>query len=293
VVLIPIGTRVVDADGIAFLTDENLDVPAESSASVSATAEFPGVAGNVPVDTVNQSEGLPVAVTVTNVTSGSGGTNRLTAGVSQEDVDRVREIADGVLERIARATLMDAVEAEELGTLLPESVTAAVFSEQPVQLLGEPSDVLVVEYTLIAAGLVVTPAQANDYGERLIRRDLPEGLALIPASVTVEITPPAERGGRLTVTATGRVASLAGIVEVANQLAGKSPGAARALLEDQLDLEEAPRIKIHPDFIPWLWLPRRASSIELIVTGPEAAAEATPTETATATATATATESGG
>lgn len=292
VVLVPMGTRVTDADGVAFLTDENLDVPAESTATVSATAELPGEPGNVPVDTVTIAEGLAGAITVTNPVSGAGGTNKLTAGVSQEDVDRVREIADGILDRVARATLLDAVEAEGLGTLLPESVTAAVFSEQPVQLLNEASDVLVVEYTLIAAGLVVTPEQASDYGERLIRRELPEGLALIPGSVVATVTPPSERGARLRVDATGRVASLAGVIEVAQQLTGKSPAAARSLLEEALDLEQPPQIEIHPNFIPWLWLPRRAGNIEIIIAGlvdetPESTEgdpAATETETATPTA---------
>lgn len=293
VMLIPVGTRVSDADGIAFLTDENLDVPAESTASVSATAEFPGEPGNVPVDTVTEAEGIAGAITVTNPVSGSGGTNKLTAGVSQADVDRVREIAADILDRVARATLLGAVEAEGLGTLLPESVTAAVFSEQPVQLLDEASDVLVVEYTLIAAGLVVTPEQASDYGERLIRRQLPDGLALIPGSVVATITPPAERGARMRIDASGRVASLAGVLQVANRLTGKSPDAARALLEEELDLEEPPQIEIHPNFIPWLWLPRRASNIEIIIAGPAAEEASAGGGDATATPTDTPTASGG
>lgn len=269
VVEVPQGARAVTEDGISFLTDEAVDVPANSEADVTATAEFPGVPGNVAAETVDTPEGLPEPITVTNITAGTGGTNRLTAGVAQEDVDRVRAIADDVLNGIAVATLELAVEEEELGTLIVSSVTASVFSEQPQQLLEQAADVLVVEYTIIAAGLVVSPAQAAEYGELLIRQELPPGQALLPGSVTAEVIPPAERGGQVTVNAVGRVAALEEIAAIANQVVGMSPGDASALLQEQLDLDETPVIEISPNFIPWLWLPRRADHIEIVIVGPE------------------------
>jgi len=268
-VQIPQGARVAAEDGVAFRTDEVVDVPADGEVDVTATAEFPGIAGNVASGAVVTPEDLPEVITVTNITPGTGGTNRLVAGVSQEDVDRVRAIADDVLNGIAVATLELAVEEGELGTLIASSVTAAIFSEQPRQLLDEAADVLVVEYTIIAAGLVVSPAQAAEYGELLIRRELPAGQALLPGSVTAEVIPPEERGGQVTVNASGRIAALEEIAAIAEQVVGMSPGDASALLQEQLDLDSAPVIDIRPNFIPWLWLPRRADHIEIVIAGPE------------------------
>lgn len=269
VALVPRGTRVSTDEGIAFLTDEDLDVPAEGTASVSAAAEFPGIDGNVEANALTTIEGDVVpALSLAGSTAGSGGTNRLTAAVSQEDVDRVRAIAGGVLDRIALGTLEQAVAEEELGTLLPSSVSAAIFSEQPVQLLEEPSDIFVVEYVITASGLLVSAQQARDYGELLILQQLPQGLALLPGSVTAAVTPLAERG-RVSIAATGRVAELSQIAVTANQITGMRPEAAQQLLQRELALPEAPQIRISPDFLPWMWLPRRAQSIEVIIGSPD------------------------
>ena len=301
VVLVPRGTRVISDEGIVFLTDEDLDVPAEDSATVGATAEFPGEPGNVDANTLVEIEGdVPDAVTIESSSGGSGGTNVLTAGVSQADVERVREIAGDILDGIALRTLEALVEEEGLGTLLPQSVSAAIFSEQPLQRLDEPAEIFVVEYTITASGLVVTEASAIEYGELLIRDALPEGVALVPGSVTATAEPSGERAS-VEVVATGRTAVLSSIADAANQVVGMRPEAARNLLQQELGLEVPPTIEISPNFVPWLWLPRRAASIEVVIGGPEsdeaseedaadeggddgADASATPTVTPTETA---------
>lgn len=265
---VPRGTRLATEDGIVFLTDEDVGVPPEGQATVSATAEFPGVPGNVPSGgLVRIDSELPGEVTLAGSTAGSGGTNRLTAGVSQADVDRVRDIAGGVLDRIALATLQAFVEDEDLGTLLSASVSAAIFSEQPLQQLEEPSDIFVVEYTITASGLVVTHAAARSYGELLIRDQLASGVALIPGSVEAQVVPAGDQG-EVQVTANGRSATLQNIAVAANEITGMRPQAAKDLLQAELRLDEPPTIDIRPNFVPWLWLPRRAESIEVVIAGP-------------------------
>lgn len=268
VVRVPRGTRLVSEESIAFVTDEDLDVPAQDSASVGATAEFPGEPGNLAAGSLATIEGdVPPEVTIAGSTAGSGGTNRLTAAVAQADVDRVRDIADDVLDGIALGTLEQLVE-EEGGTLLPSSVSAAIFSERPLQQLEEPADIFVVEYTITASGLVVSDADASAYGELLIRDQLPDGVALIPGSVTATLEPQGDRGEVL-INATGRTATLTDIAVAANQVTGMRPDEARNLLQDELDLDDPPAIEISPNFIPWLWLPRRAESIEVIIGTPQ------------------------
>ncbi|MCA9855867.1 MAG: hypothetical protein KC458_01165, partial [Dehalococcoidia bacterium] len=74
------------------------------------------------------------------------------------------------------------------------------------------------------------------------------------------------------VSATGRTATLANIAVAANQVTGMRPEAARNLLQQELKLDQPPEIEISPNFVPWLWLPRRAQSIEVIIGSPEAVA---------------------
>jgi len=293
VLQVPVNTRVQDADGVGFITTGSVDVPAGGEAVVPANAEFPGDAGNIPVGTATEVEGLPATLTVTNSTAGTGGTNRLTAAVSQADVDRVREIATEILQRIALNTLLDEVED---GTLITTSVSVAIFSEQPVQLLDEPSDILIVDYVITAAALVVTDEEASRYGAELIRRELPEGIALIPGSVATVMTIPEEQGGLLGLAVSGQIAELSEIAAVASELTGKSISGARSYLSERLDLLEPPDVEVSPNFIPWLWLPRRADHIDVIIAGPnadeeEAEGESDPSDPdATQTADAEATE---
>ena len=51
------------------------------------------------------------------------------------------------------------------------------------------------------------------------------------------------------------------------------PEAARNWLQQELGLSEPPEIEISPNFVPWLWLPRRAQSIEVVIGSPESATE--------------------
>ena len=270
VVNVPRLTRLLSEDGIAFTTDENLDVQPGETATVSATAELPGEPGNIDRDTLVTIEGdVPPSISISSSSAGTGGTNQLVPGVAQADVDRVRDIAGGILDQIAVGTLQQVVDEEELGTLLPSSVSAAIFSERPLQKLDEPSDIFVVEYTITASGLVVTADDAARYGEQLIRAELPDGIALIPGSVVASIEPQGDRG-EVAISATGRTATLANIAVAANQVTGMRPEAARNLLQQELNLDQPPEIEISPNFVPWIWLPRRAQSIEVIIGSPEA-----------------------
>ena len=118
---------------------------------------------------------------------------------------------------------------------------------------------------------MVSEAQARAYGELLVLEELPEGYAFLPGSVVAQVTPLGE-GGRAQVDVTARVAELAEIAETASQIAGMRPSAAASFLQSELGLAQPPSIDIRPNFIPWAWLPRRASNIELVIAGPPEAA---------------------
>ena len=79
-------------------------------------------------------------------------------------------------------------------------------------------------------------------------------------------------GASVEVVATGRTAVLSSIADAANQVVGMRPEAARNLLQEELGLNVPPTIEISPNFVPWLWLPRRAASIEVVIGSPESEA---------------------
>ena len=49
----------------------------------------------------------------------------------------------------------------------------------------------------------------------------------------------------------------------------KRPDEARAWLEERFDLLGPPDVSISPSLIPWRWLPRSESRIEIVLAGPD------------------------
>ncbi len=268
-VRLPAGVRVATEDGWVFATDEAVTVPAGDQAVVTATAERPGTDGNVDIGDVSVLlSDVPTGITAVNRTRGEGGTDRTVAAVAAVDVDRVRTIAPGILQRIALSALRDEVTG---GRLIESSVTAAIFSATPLQQLDEPADAFLMEYVIIAAALWVPDAEATAYGAALIRADLPSGLVLLPGTVSTVITEPDQPGGEVGIEVSGRVANLAPIDDLASAIAGKTPSAAAEVIGDRIALEAAPVITVRPEFVPWRWLPRRSSAIEITLAGPSEA----------------------
>ena len=79
-VYIPAGTIVATVSGIQFYTNAAVTIAANTtSASVGATAQNPGTAGNVQANTITQIlSGVTYPISVTNPTAATGGTNQET-----------------------------------------------------------------------------------------------------------------------------------------------------------------------------------------------------------------------
>lgn len=270
-VIIDAGTRVATEEGTVFVTDEDIEVPAGESAVVAATADLPGTDGNVAIGAViDPVTPLPVTMTVVNRTAGTGGTDQTVPAVDSADVDRVNSIAPGVLERLALTALREEVTG---GRLIEGSVTASIFRATPLQQLEEPADAFLMEYVVVASGLWIPDGEAAAYGAMLIREALDDDRVLLASTTTVTFTESDEAGGPVQLTITGLVAAAEVLDDLPGAIAGKSPDAAIAIIEERLAPAETPRITITPDLFPWLWLPRRASSIEIRLEGPTIAEE--------------------
>ncbi len=261
------GSQVDDENGISFVTDSDVTVPAASTATIGATAVQAGEQGNVAFATLILSDDLPEGVTVTNPAAADGGTNQLVPAVDEADVVRVSEISDEVLRRIGERELFDVVTD---GTVFPQTISVSIFSQEPLANPGDPAETFLVDYTAIVSALVVTEAEAALTAEALLLQELGPGQALLPNSASAELTDARVEGGTVTVSllATGLVADLIDTQLVREAISGDSPGTARAEIQELLALESPPQIDLRPDFIPWRWLPRNADRITITYAGP-------------------------
>jgi len=266
---LPADTVASTIGGTAFRTDEASSVLPGGFVDVTATAEFPGVDGNVaPGEVGVLGEGVPATLSVTNTVAGEGGTNVLVPAVAQQDVDRLRQLAQTVLARTGARELVASVEG---ATVFEETVLAQVLSERPQSLLGAPAEVFLMDYTAVASGLALADEAAVAFGQLLLVEGLSKGMALLPGTVEAEVVPATKAAGEpsgsaavtVTLRATGRVYTLPDLAPLRGQLTGVRPGIAAERLMTGLGLEEAPRVTLEPDWVPWRWTPRLASQITI------------------------------
>ena len=264
------GTRVVNESGIVFTTDEAVTVPAGDSIVVVATAERAGTIANLDAEETWSLSGGPRTLRVTNPRAADGGTDLAVPAIAAEDADRLRSMALDVLSRAGGRELARTVEA---GAAFPETVTVAILGEESFARIGEPAATLVMEFTAIVSGLVLLDEQARAFGEALLVAALDDGVALLPGTTTVELAP--ERtfaGGALSLrlVATGLVARLFDPADMRDELTGARPADAARVVQRRLGLAIAPQVTVYPDWLPWLWLPRRGSRISITLAGPPA-----------------------
>ncbi len=270
---LPAGTRVVTENGIAFTTNEAVTVPAGESIAVAAIAERAGTIANLDAGETWSLTGGPETLRVANPRAADGGTDLAVPAIAAEDADRLRSMALDVLSRAGARELERTVEA---GTAFPETVTIAILGEESFARVGEPATMLMMEFTAIVSGLVLSDEQARMFGEALLVAALDDGVALLPGTTTVELAPEHTfEGGALSLrlVATGLVAELFDPSDVRDDLIGARPAEAARVLQDRLGLAIAPQVTVHPDWLPWLWLPRRGSRISITLAGPPASEE--------------------
>ena len=265
---LPAGTRVINEGGIAFTTNEAVTVPAGDSIAVTATAERAGTIANLDAAETWSLSGGPGTLRVTNPRAADGGTDVAVPAIAAEDADRLRSMALDVLSRAGGRELERTVEA---GAAFRETVTVAILGEEAFARIGEPAATLVMEFTAIVSGLVLLDDEARAFGEALLVAALDDGVALLPGTTTVELAPEHTfEGGALSLrlVATGLVAELFDPADMRDELTGARPADAARVVQRRLGLAIAPQVTVYPDWLPWLWLPRRGSRISITLAGP-------------------------
>ena len=267
-VLIAAETFVVTENGIGFTVDEETAVAAGEVVTIAATAQRAGESGNVEGGETWTLSGAPGSVIVTNRRAATGGTDRAVQAVALEDVERLRAQASEVLLRVGARELEASVEDAKV---LTETAIVTILGEEPFQNLGEAVDTFLMEFSAVVSGLTIRRADAEQFGEALLRRALPEGLALLPGTTTVEFSDDRSYAAgevTLTLTATGLVFDLFERSLIQDGLTGARPDSAASALQERLGLEETPRVSLLPDWLPWIWLPQRGGQISITFEGP-------------------------
>jgi hypothetical protein len=267
---VPAGTVARAEQYPGFATVDRLTIGPGQRAAIDAIAVQPGSAGNLGPGAVRLLDGLPPTLSVANLVPARGGTDRLVPGVAQVDVDRVRALADRVL---AQAAVFDARGAYEGGLVVPDSVSIAILGNTPFQRLDEPAELFVAEYVAQAAVLVVLPETATRFAEAYLKSKLPTGRDLVPGvtKVAFDGSPTLEGGqARAEVTLTGQTAARLDEPALAGIVAGATPRDAKDRLREHLKLDTDPRVHVSPPWLPWPWLPRSASRIEVALGPPDA-----------------------
>ncbi len=271
---VPMGTIVRTDARVGFSTVAAIRLESGGAADVDAIALRPGTAGNLPPDALTHIEDGGLGLSVRNPGPARGGTDRPAPGVSQADVDRAQQSAQAVLRRVAERQ----IEAEHAGGLVVgESMSLAVIAAEPLYQLDEATEVFVADYVARASVIVVPPAAMHAFAERYLEAQAGSAREIVPGAVSARLLgAPSMDGGRIVahVALTGASVARLDREVLAGLVAGESATAAQAALRQRLKLSSDPQVTIGPAWLPWPWLPRRASRIEFTVAPPPAAGEA-------------------
>ena len=262
------GALAINDSGIAFTVDEDSEIPAGESVTVVATADRSGTIGNLDAGELWTVPGAPDSIDISNPTAASGGTNQTVAAVAIEDVDRLRALSKEVLVRVGAKQLVAAIES---GTVLDETAIVTIIGEDPFLNLGVPAETFLMEFSAVVSALSVSNEQAEAYGEQVLRSALPDAMALLPGMTTVELSDDRRYfAGEVTLSlsATGLAFELFDPALFQSGITGVRPAAAARTLQQRLSLVEEPRVAITPEWLPWIWLPRRGSQIAVSFDGP-------------------------
>jgi hypothetical protein len=273
-VTFPAGTALVGENGIAYVTMEEVTVPAADpfgslsfgTARVSVKASVPGPDGNADPGAVTGQ--LDSGVFYRNLEAISGGTLRRISLVTESDIEALQQRARTELMALVEPAVHESLEPGEqlLAGSLEIGEPTFAFSHQP----GDAAEQVRVHAALTVRGRAYDPAlvhqQAKDEaGRRLARLAGPHEVVLGNTLVISEPHLIGSSGLAWRLTARGQARRLLTEEQLARArqvVLGKSLTDAEAAIS-QLEGVAAARVTLQPD-----WLPRRmpafASQIEVI-----------------------------
>jgi hypothetical protein len=257
------GLRASEYGDIRFVTTEDVSVPSERNAEVSAKiqAVLPGLAGNLPIDAVNAVEGpLGLVVSVTNPEATSGGTDETRPAVSSADrISLIDELSDQLITeasiKIQEALSSDVSLVE--GSLRQTQTVEQAYDRQ----VGEPADSISLTLVLEIEGLAYHPDDIDQAVRTALEATLSEENVPVPETLSYEILSGPIMGRKetasISILAQQETYKVVDFSHIRELVRGHTTEEAVALLEKLLNLTSRPKIQISPVWfprLPWLGL---------------------------------------
>ena len=256
-----VGTK----EGINFKTTVSITLAPNESKKVTAICDLPGTLGNVGPSTITEST-LPIEIAATNPDPASGGVDTTWPVVDARDIVAAHRHSQDVL--VSRG--IKALQANGKGKLVTSTVSTPILSQQARQAIGDRSEVLVIDYVIVASGLVVDFNEASNLAQMILISTLKSNEELIGLTKLDIIDAPELGNDKIRIRATGRVISTdAWAHDLSDLLRSASFEDANTTLEKYLSLTESPIITLTPSFLPLDSLPRLARNIEIQLLVPE------------------------
>ena len=239
---------------VRFATTQEVTVPALGQVPAPVEALEEGPAGNVGVNQINQVEGVAaLALRVTNPEPTSGGSLQEVRAVSQDDMDRARQLLTAQLLDEAYEGLQAYLEPTELLPRQSLSIQAAETAFD--RFVTERADTVGLQMRLLITGLAVDQDNAETVAYATLAAQLPDGYELVEAEFEIgEVAEEPLGSGDLTlfVTTSGYVAARLDPEAVRRMALRQPPGRAAERLEAALPLAEPPEIVVWPEWFPLL-----------------------------------------
>ena len=259
-VSIPAGTVLTSTGlpGVRFLTVGNAELEAglEATIELPVEAESAGAAGNVEAETIQAIEGnLGLLVTVTNKEPTSGGRNRLTDAATERDVARLREELLIELETQALSEMEALLETGDkifTDTLDVEQILEETYDPP----LGQPGNNVILSMRIEFTASYASEADLTELASTVLNASLPEGFADTGEPLEFELLGSYQTNSqgvtRWAMRVSRQVEKQVDTGKIIPLVQGRSMTVAMAHLKESLNLPNSPKIRLTPDWWPWL-----------------------------------------
>jgi hypothetical protein len=259
-VSIPAGTVLTSTGlpGVRFRTVEAGEVEGglKSTVDVPVEAERAGASGNVEADTILAIEGdLGLLVTVTNAEPATGGSDRLTDAATEVDWARLHEDLLAQLEAQASKE-MEATLATNDQLFSDTLKMEQILEENYDPPLGQPGKQVTLSMQVEFTASYASGEDLTELASTVLNASLPEGFVAMGAPLEFEALTPhlTDNDGitRWSVRASRQLERQVDTGKIIPLVQGRNPALATTNLKENLDVANAPEIRLSPEWWPWL-----------------------------------------
>jgi len=154
-----------------------------------------------------------------------------------------------------------------LGEFVPaNTLEVQIMSQEFHQVMGQQSDLLSMTMKVVVKGIIVDGVALNTLCAKLLEAQAAEGMVILEDSLVVEPSPEMtvdENTVRFSVSARGVVAPMIDSDHVKSRIRGKTVAEASDWLQDYLELQREPVIRVEPQW--WEWIPLLPGRVDVSV----------------------------